>query len=56
MYNNLREIYKNVAGAHNVVSNGRLESQRLLLENYKKVDIGNYGYGYNAPINLKKQG
>ena len=35
--NNLREVYKNM-GANKVVEAGRIESQRLLMENYKKID------------------
>ena len=49
--NNLREVYKNM-NARNVVEEGRIESQRLLMENYRKIDVGNMGYP--APMNLKR--
>ncbi|TNV84563.1 hypothetical protein FGO68_gene913 [Halteria grandinella] len=54
--NNLRDLYKHYAGAQNVIQHGRIDSQRLLMENYKKLDPINYGYLLNPPpINLKKQ-
>jgi len=62
--NNLRDLYRNHAGALNVVQHGRIDSQRLLLENYKKLESlsnvhGNSNHGYllnnpPQPINLKK--
>ena len=63
--NNLRDLYRHHAGALNVVQHGRIDSQRLLLENYKKLDsLSNvhhqshhHGYLLNnppQPINLKK--
>lgn len=67
--NNLRDLYRHHAGALNVVQHGRIDSQRLLLENYKKLDSlsshnvvqqhhsNHHGYLLNnppQPINLKK--
>jgi len=50
--NNLREVYKQMGGAQNVVQMGRIESQRLLQENYRKIDPNSHGY---QPVNMKKQ-
>ena len=53
--NNLRDLYRNYAGAHNIVHYGRIDSQRLLIENQKKHEPLSYGLLMNPPpINLKK--
>jgi hypothetical protein len=45
LQNGLRDAYKQMVGANNIVAAGRLESQRLLLDHYRKVE----------PINMKRQ-
>jgi hypothetical protein len=44
MSNNLRDLYRNYAGVQNVIQNGRIDSQRLLMDNYRKIDPVNHGY------------
>ena len=36
--NNLREKYLNIGGAQNILKEGRKESQRLLMDRYKRDD------------------
>ncbi|CDW84557.1 protein kinase domain containing protein [Stylonychia lemnae] len=53
IYNNLRDVYRNMGGgAQSIVQAGRLESQRLLLDHYKRVDPNNHQI---VPIDLKRQ-
>ena len=53
--NNLRDLYKHYSGPQQVVHYGRIDSQRLLLENSRKIDQLNYAALLNPPpMNLKK--
>lgn len=44
LHNNLRDVYKQIGGAQRVLQEGRIESQRLLMENYRKIDPQGYGH------------
>lgn len=50
MQNNLRNRY---GGAQSIVEQGRIESQRLLMERYRRIELGQNEIGGSGLDNIK---